>query len=327
MQKDEDMLWKIESVKDIQCLQPNQISQGLYKCSPMAKRLLVYTISNLKMIKWNQEKEPNYEVYFKPVQFAKALGLQRIGTKQQQLIKDALKELQSSFIAIDTGDVFQTFGWVSRTYYAPKDKLINIALNQDLGKALIEYQKGFTTIQLVEMGKLQSFYAMRYYEIACSWKGKKGLGGNRRNEWFFEMTVQGLRDLFQIKDEEYAGRMNNFTKYVVEKPIAEINEKTNLLIKFEKIKDGKTVVGFHFMCSEKAEQIKIEKTDSYEKKQEKIAINKESAEIELYKAKYPNEFAEIYEDEKKQENLFGISLLAEANTVLKLKEMEKAQEL
>src|SRR5574344_480098 len=327
MQKDEDMLWKIESVKDIQCLQPNQISQGLYKCSPMAKRLLVYTISNLKMIKWNQEKEPNYEVYFKPVQFAKALGLQRIGTKQQQLIKDALKELQSSFIAIDTGDVFQTFGWVSRTYYAPKDKLINIALNQDLGKALIEYQKGFTTIQLVEMGKLQSFYAMRYYEIACSWKGKKGLGGNRRNEWFFEMTVQGLRDLFQIKDEEYAGRMNNFTKYVVERPIAEINEKTNLLIKFEKIKDGKTVVGFHFMCSEKAEKIKIEKTDRYKKKQEKIAINKESAEIELYKAKYPNEFAEIYEDEKKQENLFGISLLAEANTVLKLKEMEKAQEL
>jgi Initiator Replication protein. len=172
--------WKIESVKAVSCLQPNQISQGLYKCSPMAKRLLAYTISNLKMIKWNQEKEPCYEVYFRPVQFAKALGLQRIGTKQQQLIKDALEELQSSYIAIDTGDTFQTFAWVSRTFYAPKDKLINICLNQMLGKALIEWQKGFTTIQLIEMGKLQSFYAMRYYEIAQSWSGKKGKDGNKK---------------------------------------------------------------------------------------------------------------------------------------------------
>lgn len=287
--------WKIESVKALSCLQPNQISQGLYKCSPMAKKLLAYTISNLKMIKWNLEKEPSYEVYFKPVQFAKALGLQRIGIKQQELIKNALEELQSSYIAIDTGDTFQTFAWVSRTFYAPKDKLINICLNQMLGKALIEWQKGFTTIQLIEMGRLQSFYAMRFYEIAQSWVGKKGKDGNKQGEWYFEMSIQKIRDVFQLKDDEYVGRMSNFTTYVISNPIGEVNLKTNLNINFQKLKEGKEVLGFRFTCREKTEQLKITTGDTCETKIRTETINEEAKTVEYYKKKYPEQFLVLAE--------------------------------
>lgn len=281
MKTTDDFDWKIETVKELSCLQPNQISQGFYKCSPMAKRLLAYTISNLKMIKWNNEEEPSYEVWFKPVQFAKDLGLQRIGVKQQQLIKDALEELQESYIVIDTGDYFQTFAWVTSTFYAPKDRLINICLNPKLGQALIEWQRGFTTIQLVEMGRLQSFYAMRYYEIALSFRGFSGKGGNKKNQWYFEMPLKKIREVFQIDQNEYAGRMDNFTTKVVEKPIKEVNEKTDLTIILEKVKDGKTVLGFRFHC-----QIKI-------KDIQKIVKNndEETNELEVYKQKYPEEFA------------------------------------
>lgn len=317
--------WKIESVKALSCLQPNQISQGLYKCSPMAKKLLAYTISNLKMIKWNLEKEPSYEVYFKPVQFAKALGLQRIGIKQQELIKNALEELQSSYIAIDTGDTFQTFAWVSRTFYAPKDKLINICLNQMLGKALIEWQKGFTTIQLIEMGRLQSFYAMRFYEIAQSWVGKKGKDGNKQGEWYFEMSIQKIRDVFQLKDDEYVGRMNNFTTKVIENPITEINEKTNLNITFQKLKEGKEVLGFRFTCREKTEQLKITTGDTCETKIRTETINEEAKTVEYYKKKYPEQFARIFEEEKKQGSLFGgvnsSTTFAELGAVKRMKDL------
>lgn len=316
--------WKIESAKKTS-FQPNQISQGLYKCSPMAKRLLAYTISNLKIVKWNKNSEPQYEARFKSTEFAKSLGLQRIGSKQQQLIKDALEELQASYIAIDTGDVFRTFAWVTETLYSTKDKSIYISLNQKLGQALVEFQKGYTTIQLLEIGKLQSFYAMRFYEIAYSWKGKKGLCGNKKNEWFFEYSLQQLRNTFQLADDEYAGRTNNLIIYVIQKPLAELNEKTNLLITFEKIKDGKEVIGFHFTCTEKATQLKIEKTDSFEEKREKNIINSESNEIDYYKNKYPEEFNKIYQEEKNQQALGfqGISFdsVTEFETVKHLKKL------
>lgn len=287
MKTTDDFDWKIETVKELSCLQPNQISQGLYKCSPMAKRLLAYTISNLKIIKWNNEEEPSYEVWFKPVQFAKDLGLQRIGVKQQQLIKDALEELQESYIVIDTGDYFQTFAWVTSTFYAPKDRLINICLNPKLGQALIEWQRGFTTIQLVEMGRLQSFYAMRYYEIALSFRGFSGKGGNKKNQWYFEMPLKKIREVFQIDKNEYAGRMDNFTTKVVEKPIKEVNEKTDLTIIPEKVKDGKTVLGFRFHCQIKDTQKKIVKNNDFNRDYEAEEIN----ELEVYKQKYPEEFA------------------------------------
>lgn len=317
--------WKIESVKALSCLQPNQISQGLYKCSPMAKKLLAYTISNLKMIKWNLEKEPSYEVYFKPVQFAKALGLQRIGIKQQELIKNALEELQSSYIAIDAGDTFQTFSWVTHTLYIKKENLINIELNQKLGKALLEWQKGFTTIQLIEMGRLQSFYAMRFYEIAQSWVGKKGKDGNKQGEWYFEMSIQKIRDVFQLKDDEYVGRMSNFTTYVISNPIGEVNLKTNLNINFQKLKEGKEVLGFRFTCREKTEQLKITTGDTCETKIRTETINEEAKTVEYYKKKYPEQFARIFEEEKKQGSLFGrdysSTTFAELGAVKRMKDL------
>lgn len=318
--------FNLESFQNM-CLQPNQISQGFYKCSPMAKRILAYTISNLKICKWSDEKAPSYEVIFKQVQFAKALGMQRLGTKQQELIKQALKELQASFVAIDTGDLFRTFAWISSSLYSPKDRLIYITLNPKLGEALLEFQKGFTTIQLIEMGKLQSFYAMRYYEIAQSWNGKKGQGGNQKNEWWFEYSIQELRATFQLKDDEYSGRMNNFCKYVIEQPLKELNEKTNLHIECYKLKDGKFVEGFRFVCSENFEKIKHISNETYEEREEINQINQDQESIEIYKKKYPKEFSEIYKLEKSQQNLFGFELLAESNVVQKLKEMEKAKEI
>lgn len=286
------------------CLQPNQISQGLYRCSPMAKKLLAYVISDLMVIKWDTRKYESYEAIFKSSEFIKTVGLQRTGTKQKELIKQALVELQRSYIAIDTGEKFETFSWVTHSTYAEKERKIAIEINHHLGQALMEFKKGFTAIQLLELGKLQSFYAMRYYELALSFSGFEGKNGNKPTEWFFSYSVDDLRQLFQIKDDEYSGRMTNFVTKVVKNPLEELNEKTNILVEFEKIKNGKTIVGFRFHCKRKVKKLKIEKTDSFEIKQEKAEINLEEMELEEYKSKYPEEFASCLEEVEKEPVLF-----------------------
>ncbi|MCR4715280.1 MAG: replication initiation protein [Treponemataceae bacterium] len=287
-------------------LQPNQISQGLYKCSPLAKQLLAYVIADLKIMKWSNLNIETYETSFKTSEFVKALGKSRIGSKQKDLIKSALVELQKSYIAIDTGKKFETFSWVTHAVFSDVDHRINIEINHHLGQALVEYKHGFTTLQLIELGRLQSFYAMRYYEIAFSWIGKKGKDGNKKGTWYFEYTVEELRKTFQLGDNEYSGRMTNFITKVVKNPLDEVNQKTNLTINFDKIKDGKNIVGFRFNCSEKTEPLKITKRTSKGDIDEIKIINEEQAELEYFKTRYPEEFEEALLLVKQQNELpFG----------------------
>ena len=303
-------------------LQPNQISQGLYKCSPLAKQLLAYVIADLKIMKWSNLNIETYETTFKTSDFVKALGKSRIGAKQKDLIKSALVELQKSYIAIDTGKKFETFSWVTHAVFSDVDHKINIEINHHLGQALVEYKHGFTTLQLIELGRLQSFYAMRYYEIALSWIGKKGKEGNKKGCWYFEYTVEELRKTFQLGANEYSGRMTNFITKVVKNPLDEVNEKTNLTVSFEKIKEGKNVVGFRFNCSEKAASVLITKETDKAQIDEIKEINEEQAELEYFKSRYPEEFAEALKLVKQQAELpfgdsFQIAYEAEAVEILK----------
>ena len=303
-------------------LQPNQISQGLYKCSPLAKQLLAYVIADLKIMKWSNLNIETYETTFKTSDFVKALGKSRIGAKQKDLIKSALVELQKSYIAIDTGKKFETFSWVTHAVFSDVDHKINIEINHHLGQALVEYKHGFTTLQLIELGRLQSFYAMRYYEIALSWIGKKGKEGNKKGCWYFEYTVEELRKTFQLGANEYSGRMTNFITKVVKNPLDEVNEKTNLTVSFEKIKEGKNVVGFRFNCSEKATSVRITKEMDKAQIDEIKEINEEQAELEYFKSRYPEEFAEALKLVKQQAELpfgdsFQIAYEAEAVEILK----------
>lgn len=309
---------------DLITLQPNQISQGFYKCSPMAKRILSFAMTHFPIITWQKagttDKETGYQLCFKQSVFIKELGLQRTGTKQQQLIKNALEELQSSYVGIETKDLFATFAWVDSTLYAKKDGVILLNFNPKLAKALIEYSKGFTKYQLRDMGKLQSFYAMRYYEIALSWKGKKGKDGNKKNEWYFEYDVATLRKTFDIKDDEYSGRTDHFIEKVIKKPLDEVNQITDLNISLEKIKNGRAISKFRFTCSEKNEKLQITQSDTKQIKDEKRTINSEQEEMAQLKAKYPQEWQEVYEQELKNPSLFGGEVTAEAITFQKLKE-------
>lgn len=313
----------IKKVQDLptESLQPNQISQGLYKCSGMAKKLLAYTIANLKIITWKDRKQDEYETIFRTTDFIQALGFQKTGKKQKELIRDALCELQKSYIAIDTGEKFETFPWVTHSVYAEKEKKIAIELNYHLGKALMEIKKGYTVVELLELGKMQSFYAMRFYEIAKSLIGYAGKNGNKKQEWFFDFNIAELKALFQVTD--YEGRNNNFIKKVVEIPIEEVNKKSSIHIEIEKIRQGREIDFIRFHCSTNEQLLPITKGDTQEIKDEKKAINDE----EKYIAKHQARFDELLAEEKAQNPMPFITdaeCFARANALQRLKdELEK----
>lgn len=272
------------------CLQPNQISQGFYHCTPMAKKLLAYTIAELKVIRWHDN--PNkicYQTTFTVSDFIKALGLQnqKQSANQKEIIRNALLELQKSCIAIDiakdTGKEFHTFSWVNHSCYSEDEKKICIDINDKLGEALIQIQKGYTELQLLTIGKLKSLYALRFYELGKSYAGFEGKNGNEKGEWFIDLTVEQIRKMFVLGKEDYKGRMTNFITNVIKQPLDEVSKKTDLLMSFEKAKEGRNITGFRFTCKWKTEPVKIKKTEPKAIKKLKEEIKEEMQEVERIK--------------------------------------------
>jgi plasmid replication initiation protein len=100
---------------------------------------------------------------------------------------------------------------------------------------LVELERNFTTYELSQVANLQSRYAMRLYEFLIRYKTSKKLG----------ITLEDLRFRFGLLEHEYQS-MSDFKKRVLDLAIKEINEHTDITVKYEQHKKGRTITGFTF---------------------------------------------------------------------------------
>lgn len=189
---------------------------------------------------------------------------------------------------------------------------------------------GFSLFEVNDLGKLKSFYALRFYLIALSYKGFKGKKGNVKNSWFFEYSVEELRKLFDIQDNEYQ-KIGPFKNIVIDLPLKELNEKNlGIQIVCVPIKKGRKIIGFHFDCIDATKISKLQDMSNLAL-ESKSRDDNESNDSESMKqaieiiAANPVRYAEILKEEKDNPNLFGLS--PELNAIIRLqKELENQQE-
>jgi len=197
-----------------------------------------------------------------------------------------------------------------------------VDFNQQIGFAILEWKeiKQFSAMNIKTIGEIQSFYALRYFEIACSWYNSKGRYGNKKDQWKFSLSVDEIKTMFKIDKDAYKDRMNNFITKVVKNPIEELNQvNKDFQISYVKIVENHKTVGFEFTCDQIA-LLKIEKSDSVELKQEKEEINNDMKEVEYFRNKYPDEWEEAMTAASAQNELpFEFGILKEYNAVEILK--------
>lgn len=284
--------------------QPNEISRAKFHGSANSYKLIVFALFKTLQCKNPIEKDKkNVYLSFTDREFCNHLDIP-FGTNQQILIKKSCTELSKSVIEIETKEKWSVMPWFSRIDYLPHGA-INIKFNQEIVD-LLTFEAGYSALELAEFGSLQSFYALRYYALAKSKMGYK--------EPWFEFTEEELRDFFKLGKEKYPNR-THFEMYVIENPIAEINEKTLLKLDVEKYKISKGKYKYHFVISKKNKELKILKADTLQTKQYKQEKNAEEKLI----AEYPKRFAELFEEEKQQPALFGGEIFARASAVSRLK--------
>lgn len=131
--------------------------------------------------------------------------------------------------------------WVQSVVYAESDSYIKIKFADEVLPLITMLEKHFTSYELQQVASLKSIHAIRLYELLIQYRTVGKL----------EISLSDLRLKLGIADGKYP-TMNNFKARVLDVGIQQINEHSDIIVKYEQVKTGRTIVGFKFSFKQKA---------------------------------------------------------------------------
>ena len=247
-------------------LQPYEVSRAVYRCESIERKLLYYA-ALLVQLTPKGEKYSGYVANFKIGEFLKCLGMNTKGNIRAK-IKEAVKTIATNTITLYEDDKhLDIMTWLRRGVYDEDNDNIVLIFSEDVGRLFVECKDKFSLIDPKVIGSLKSYYAMRYYEIALSYRGLKGHYGNEKNTWWFSYSIAELRTVFKVTGYTYTGGTQDFLKKIVQTPIQELNNSNHdFSISIEKIqdtKDRRKLAGLKFICTATANIQRKTPTNEY----------------------------------------------------------------
>ena len=131
--------------------------------------------------------------------------------------------------------------WVQSVVYAESDSYIKIKFADEVLPLITMLEKHFTSYELQQVASLKSIHAIRLYELLIQYRTVGKL----------EISLSDLRLKLGIADGKYP-TMNNFKARVLDVGIQQINEHSDITVKYEQVKTGRTITGFTFTFKQKA---------------------------------------------------------------------------
>ena len=169
-----------------------------------------------------------------------------------QALKDACKDLFARQFSYQEqrpkGVVNITSRWVSQIAYVDNSATVELIFAPAIIPLVTRLEEQFTSYELKQVSGLSSAYAIRLYELLIAWRstGKTPV-----------IELSDFRQKLGVLETEY-NRMHDFKKRVLDPAIKQINEHTDITVKVEQHKKGRSVSGFSFKFKQK-QQPKIEK--------------------------------------------------------------------
>lgn len=161
-------------------------------------------------------------------------------------LKDACRDLfsrQFSYQELSPkGNVInQTSRWVSQIGYIQEEGSVQLIFAPAVVPLITQLEQQFTSYDLEQVSTLKSKYATRLYEILISWRsvGKTPMIG-----------LEELRGKLGLGVNDYK-LLANFKLRVLELALEQINEHTDIFVKYEQHKKGRSIVGFSFSFKQK----------------------------------------------------------------------------
>ena len=134
-----------------------------------------------------------------------------------------------------------TSRWVSQIAYIENAAMVELIFSPAVIPLVTELEKHFTSYELAQVAGLNSGYAVRLYELCIAWRkvGKVP-----------PVELQDLRKKLGVLDDEYQ-HMHHFKARVLLPAIKQINEHTDINLKYEQHKTGRAITAISFSFKQK----------------------------------------------------------------------------
>lgn len=152
---------------------------------------------------------------------------------------DTLFERQVTFYDKDekTGKVRRNkTRWVSKVGYVEGAANVQLIFAPDIVPEVTRLESNFTKYDLEQVSGLKSAYAVRLYELLIQWRS---IGSTP----VFSMQI--FREQLGLHPDEYL-RIHHLKARVLDLAVNQINTHTDLTVRYEQHKSGRTITGFSF---------------------------------------------------------------------------------
>ena len=140
--------------------------------------------------------------------------------------------------------------WVDKIGYEKDTGIVYLRFTHDVVPLITRLEQQFTSYDIEQISSLNSGYAIRLYELLIQWRsvGKTPM-----------FDLQQFRQQLGVEEIKYS-RMSDFKKYVLDFAVQQINEHTDITVKYEQHKQGRIITGFTFNFKVKAKSKKTIKS-------------------------------------------------------------------
>lgn len=220
----------------------NALINASYNLDLVEQRLILLAIVEAresgKGINANNPLEVHAESYINQFNVARQTAY--------QALKDASKDLfarQFSYQEINKrGNIENVLSrWVSEIRYIDAEATVKLIFAPAIVPLITKLEEQFTKYELQQVSNLSSAYAVRLYELLIAWRstGQTPV-----------IELEEFRKKIGVLDDEYT-RMGNFKDRVLHLAIDQVNEFTDITVKYEQHKKGRSIYGFSFLFKQK----------------------------------------------------------------------------
>lgn len=220
------------------------IQKSRFELSLPEQKAIAYIVSKIKPVTPKEIAtgatcQLNYE--FDIRQFCKVCGIDYNNGKNYADVKAMLQKLRdrSMWVEIDGDDVLM--GWLSNARSNKRSGKVHVKIDEYIAPYLFALSEKYTSYQLGNIMQMKSAYSVRIYELAKSYKIQHSK----------KFAIDEFKKMLSVESVKSYDRYPDFRRRVLEVAETEINEMTDINIKFEPQTKGRKVVAIEMFIQEK----------------------------------------------------------------------------
>lgn len=215
------------------CKSNDLVREARYSLSLLSQRLISYICMLIKPGEYDSYSDYQMKYEFEIEDFYHTMGLKRISSTAYANARNALKSLLTDQLWLPGKN--QPITWLSFCDITG-DNHVTIVLHSGLGGDLLDLTDHYIRYNLADISDINSTYGLRLYEYFLSYL------------YLHTVTVklETLRNLLMIDDQSAYQQYSAFKQRVLAKAIEEINQNSNIKVKYFEIKKRHKVQQLQF---------------------------------------------------------------------------------